>query len=344
MTRCICSFVVRCALCDSSYNISTMQKLVLTLLILCAFTPCLRAEEALLDRVVAVVNDEIITQAELDSVLRPLYEDYKQQFDGEELVNMVKEARSKILSQIIEDRLVYQEAVAQKVEIKEDEIDKEIQSLSQRMDRPEELDVMLEREGMTLKDLRQKMKKQLMIRRLQDIEVRSKVVVSPTELETFYKENPEKFRKSSRVKVRSLTIKKSAEARDKGIADEGARDRIESFFLKIKQGEDFEGLVVKFSEDSRANEKQPEEWIEKGTMIESVDEAIFETPAGKMTGIVESPIGFHIFRIEEKEEARQVPFEEARDQIANYLFQMKSNDRFKEWVQQLKRTAYISIR
>jgi peptidyl-prolyl cis-trans isomerase SurA len=327
------------------YNEHTMKKF---LLILCLFAflriPFGDAQEELLDRVIAVVNDEIITQSELDSILRPLYEDYREQYSGEELVNFVKEARQKILNQLIEDRLVYQEAVAQKIVITEDEIDRELEDLGKRMEGYDEINSMLEREGMTMKVLREKVKKQLMIRRLQDIQIRSRVVVSPAEIESFYKENPEKFQRIARVKIKSLTVKKSAASREQGTMDEPAKDKIKSFYLKIKQGENFDDLVREYSEDSRAREEKPADWIEKGSMIESVDEAIFSTPQGQLTGIVESPIGFHIFRVEEKEDARQVTFGESREQISGYLFQAKSNERFKEWTEQLKRAAYISIR
>ena len=79
-------------------------------------------------------------------------------------------------------------------------------------------------------------------------------------------------------------------------------------------------------------------------MIESVDEVLFKTPVGQLTGIVETPIGYHIFRIEDKEPAKTRTLDETKDQIMGYLFQQKTNARFREWMQELKRTAYISIR
>lgn len=321
-----------------------MRRIIPVLFILLSCMPFVRAEEELLDRVVAVVNDEVITQAELDAFLRPLYEEYKQQYSGEELMKLLQDARSKLLGQMIEDKLVYQEALAKEIEVKEDDIEKELETFKARLEKREDIDAMLEREGMSMKSFREKLKKQIMVRKLQDQEVRAKVLVSPLEIEQFYKDNPDKFKSTDRVKVRSLTVKKSPEAREKGILDEKAKDRIDTFYLKIKQGGNFDELVAKFSEDSHAKEEKPAEWIERGSMIESVDIAIFETPAGQLTGIVETPIGYHIFRIEEKENARVHTFEETRDQIANYLYQVKTNERFKEWLQGLRKTAYISIR
>ena len=187
------------------------------------------AEHELLDRVVAVVNDEVITQAELDTFLRPIYEQYSKEYSGAELVKAINEVRQKILGQMIEDKLVYQEAVSMGIEIKDEDVDKEFQEFKSKLEKPGELDEMLEREGLTMKALRERLKKQAMVRQLQDREIRSKVIVSPTEVEAFFKNNPDKFKSKERVRVKSLTIKKSEEARAKGLTDEKPAGGVREF-------------------------------------------------------------------------------------------------------------------
>ena len=322
-----------------------MRQVVFILFILFLCLPfTYAAQPELLDRVVAVVNDEVITQAELDAFLRPLYDEYSQQYHGEELVKIVQEARQKLLNQLIEDKIVYQEAVKQGIVLTDEDLEKELQEFKKRMEKPDELEIMLEKEGMTMKELREKLRKQAMVRQLHDREIRAKVVVSPLEVENFYKENPEKFVVKERVKVRSLTIKKSQESRTKGIPDEGAKKKITALQQKLREGQDFEQMVQSASEDSHAKQKGLGEWIERGGMIESVDEVIFKTPVGGITGVVETPIGYHIFRIEAKEPEKVRTFEEAKEQIEGYLFQQKSNTRFHDWMEEIKKAAYISIK
>ena len=323
-----------------------VKKFILFLLLaLPLFTPLtLAGEQELLDRVVAVVNDEVITQAELDTFLRPIYEQYSKEYTGDELVKAVNEVRQKILSQMIEDKLVYQEAVRMGIEVKDEEVDKEFVAFKSKMEKPEELDSILEREGLTMKALRERLKKQAMIRQLQDREIRSKVIVSPSEIEIFFKNNPDQFKAKERVRVRSLTIKKSEDARAKGLTDEAAKQRIELLSQKIKLYRNFDQIVKDFSEDSHAKQEGLGEWIERGAMIESVDEVIFKTPVGGLTGVVETPIGYHIFRIEAKEAEKVRTFEDVKDQISGYLFQEKSNVRFRDWMEEVKKAAYISIK
>ncbi len=302
------------------------------------------AQEELLDRVVAVVNDEVITQAELDTFLRPIYEQYSKEYSGQELVKAINEVRQKVLSQMIEDKLVYQEAILMGIEVKDEDAEKEFQAFKAKMDNPEDLDAMLEREGLTMKALRERLKKQAMVRQLQDREIRSKVIVSPTEIEDFFKKNPDQFKIKERVRVKSLTIKKSEEARTKGLTDEKAKQRTELLAQKIRIYRNFDKIVKDFSEDSHAKQDGLGEWIERGAMIESVDEVIFKASPGEITGVVETPIGYHIFRIEAREPEKVRYFEEVKDQIAGYLFQQKSNARFRDWMEEVKKAAYISIK
>jgi parvulin-like peptidyl-prolyl isomerase len=328
------------------YNAPIMKKLIFLIFLgLSLSIPIAHAgEQELLDRVVAVVNDEVITQAELDTFLRPVYEQYSKEYSGEDLAKAINEVRQKILNQMIEDKLVYQEAVTQGIEVKDEEVEKEFMAFKSKMDKPEELDELLEREGLTMKALRERLKKQAMVRQLQDREIRSKVIVSPTKVEEFFRNNPDQFKAKGRVRVRSLTIKKSEDARAKGLTDEEAKQRIELLAQKIKLYRNFDSIVKDFSEDSHAKEESPGEWIERGAMIESVDDVIFKTPVGGITGVVETPIGYHIFRVEAKEPEKVRTFDEVKDQISGYLFQQESTARFKDWMEEVKKAAYISIK
>jgi len=318
--------------------------LIPVMLLILAIPFACAAEQELLDRVVAVVNDEVITQAELDTFLRPIYEQYSKEYSGTELTRVINEVRQKILGQMIEDKLVYQEAVAMGIEIKEEDEEKEFQAFKAKMEKPGSLDDMLAQEGLTMKSLRERLKKQAMVRQLQDREIRSKVIVSPAEIEDFFKNNPDKFKSKERVRVKSLTIKKSEEARAKGLTDEKAKQRIELLAQRVQLDRNFDQVVKDLSEDSHAQEEGAGEWIERGVMIESVDEVIFKTAVGKITGVVETPIGYHLFRIEAKEPEQVRTFEEVKEQIAGYLFQEKSNVRFRDWMQEIKKAAYISIK
>nr|MBP9866312.1 SurA N-terminal domain-containing protein [Candidatus Omnitrophota bacterium] len=170
--------------------------------------PCVQAQSQLLDQVIAVVNDEAITQSELDTILRPIYQDYKERYSGEKLFRELNEARTKLLNQLIEDRLVYQEAKTKKIEVDALKVDQQIEAFQKKFPKAETMEKALSEQGVTLHGLRERLAKQEMVRQLNDQEVRSKVVVSPSEIEKYFNEHPEQFTSKDRIRVRSITIKK----------------------------------------------------------------------------------------------------------------------------------------
>lgn len=303
-----------------------------------------QAKQELLDRVVAVVNDDVVTQSEVDALLRPLYEQYMRDYSGETMMKMLAEAQGKILSQLVEDRLVYQQAVKKKIEIDESDIEREMVQFRKRFGDQAELERALKSENASLADLKERLKKQALIRRLHDSEIRSKVIISPKEQEAYYAEHRAEFAAQEQVRISSLTIKKSDEAREKGIADEAAQGRLVALKEKIAKGGDFDQLVKDNSEDKNADQGGKGNWILRGQMIPAVDEVIFKTPVGNITDVIETPIGYHLFKVVEHQLPIQKSYEQVSEQIYDLLFRKKSEEKFSAWMETLRKNAYISIK
>lgn len=312
-------------------------------LCLAGLSPRAAAQSQLVDQVVAVVNDEVITQSELDMILRPLYMQYKGQYPEDKLMQMMTDARQKLLNQLIEDKLVYQEAQKQKMDVDESMLDNEIEDLKKRFPTDQALEDALQQDGLNFKEMRDRMRRQSMIRQLQDREVRSRIVVSPLEVERYYQDHPEEFAGNESVRVRSMTTRKNEEAMQKGLKDEAAKSKIEQVKKNIAGGEKFEEMAKRFSEDTQAKNGGLGDWTEPGMMIPVIDSVIFKLNPGEMSEIVESPMGYHLFRMEERREKYKKNFPEVREQIYDKLFRQKSQARFQEWMKELRRDAYISV-
>jgi len=331
----------------ATYGIKTSymkKKILLCALFAISFIPFLGAESQLVDQVVAIVNDEIITQSELDTLLRPIYEQIKGEYSGEDLMKKFTEIRRKLLSQLIEDRLVFQEAKTRGVEVGESEIRERIEEFKKNFPDEETFEKALDEQGLSLRDLEERFRRQAMIRRLHDMEIRSHIIVSPHDIENYYRDHASEFTQEERIKVRSLTVKKSLEAREKGLLDEHAKKLIQELRRRVLAGEDFQVLAKQYSEDVHAAEGGLSQWIGRQEMIPVIDEVIFNLRVGEISEIIETPMGYHVFRLEEKEKGHTSDLEEVRDRIMAIVFQKKSEERFNEWMIELKRNAYISIR
>lgn len=323
---------------------SSMKKRAAFILILSLLPSLGYAERQLLDRVVAVVDEDAITQSELDNYMRPLYEQLKQEHEGDHLVRKLHEVRTKLLNQMIEDRLVYHEAKEMGIEVTEADIEEELQEFKNQFTDETSMDQALQEQGLSMTALKDRLKRSLMVRRLHDIEIRSKIVVSPRELEKYYSDHQEEFMETDQVKARFMTIKKSAQSRDKGLTDEPSLARIRILHERVLRGEDFAKLATENSEDSYAAGGGVGDWLKPGSMIPALEEVLFKLEPGAVSGVIETPMGYHFFRVEAKKEGRNRTFEEAREEILEKIFQEKARARFEEWMEELKRKSYISVR
>lgn len=318
--------------------------LVIFLGALCLTVQPFKAQAELLERVIAVVNDEPIMQSELDIMLRPIYEQFRAEYRGEQLVMRLNDARQKLLNQLIEDKLVLQKAEEMGIEADPAAIEARIDEFKKQFESELQMEDTMAMQGVTLGEVRERFEKQAMLRQLHNREVRSYVAISPKEIEEFYKTNPEYFASASKIKVRSITIKKSFESRDKGITDEVAKEKLATLQRRILSGESFSDLAKQYSEDSHKDEGGLSDWIEEGTMIPAINNVIFRLELGEISDPIETPMGYHLFRVEQREPGYKKTLEEAREDIHNRIFQQKSEERFYDWMQELKRNAYISIR
>ena len=301
-------------------------------------------QEQLVDQVVAVVNEEPVTQSEVDAYLRPLYEELSKQYEGKELVRQLHQIRLNLLNQIIEDRLVFQEAKAQGIRVDESEIEEEIRLLKKRFPSEQKFEEALAKQGLSLAELRDRYHREASIRRLHDIEIRSRVVVSPQEIDEFYNNRRSELAEEEKLRVRSLTVRKSEEVIQNGMTDEEAKKKIERIVERIQKGESFERLAWRFSEDPHGKTWGEIGWVKRGEMLPAIDEVIFELEKEAVSPVIETANGYHLFKVEEKTGAEIPSLEEARDRIREILFREEAQGRFREWMSDLKTRAYISIR
>ena len=304
------------------------------------------ANEKLVDRVVAVVNKDVITESELDPLFQPILVQYQQTYQGAELMDKLGEVRHKLILQLIEDRLVLQEATKLGVDVSEGEINDRIEELKQsyKTEGTANFEDAIKAQGVTIKALKDRIRDQTAIQKLHFVEVRRKVVVSPLEVENYYKEHENEFAQKEKRTVWVITIPKNDLAISKGMMDEKAKKKMEAILKDLKKGRNFEEVAKKESGDPHAKNGGLIGEVTKGDMAENIDQVLFQTPDGQMTDILETERAYHIFKVGTLAASKKLSFEEAREKIENFLYKQKANARFEEWMDELKKKAFISIR
>ncbi|MBI4394619.1 MAG: SurA N-terminal domain-containing protein [Candidatus Omnitrophica bacterium] len=312
----------------------------MTLLVQAAFSE----DRQLVDRVAAVVNNEVITQSEFDVIFRPIYEQLQKTYQGPNLQAELEKLRLQLLNQLIEDRLVYQEAQKLGIEVSDSEIQEELSSFKSQFPDQTRFEQEMEKAGIQLADLEKRVKERISIAKLHQGLIRGRVVVSPNETEQYYKDHPEEFVQKEQVEVWSITLPKGKEAVEKGMMDEAVKRKAEQFIAQLKKGADFEKLAKENSKDVHAEQGGFMGFIQRGDLVDSIDQLLFSLPKGSISDVLETENNYHIFKVGEKREASHKSFKEAESEISDKLFRQKAHERFVQWMDELKKKSYISIR
>ena len=318
-------------------NIRKIKILVMALVL--TGLPFLASAAETINKFVAVVNDEVITQQDVDQLLAVMYAQYSQEFKGDELLQKMEQVKKDILNQIVEDKLVLSRAKELGIKITEAEIDERLDYIKKGFPSEEEFYKTLETQGVTMSNLKDRYRDQIMMKKLVDYEVRSKISVLPSDVSAYYEKHRSDFREGDKYRVKNILIK----AKD-DVSAELTKVEIDDIYKKLKEGGNFDELAKQYSQGPNAEKGGDMGYIEKGQMLEILDNVIFKLKPGEFSEPVKSEIGYHIFKVEDIQYGKQGSIGEAQKDIQMMLFQVKFKEKVNEWLAGLKKKAYISIK
>jgi peptidyl-prolyl cis-trans isomerase D len=154
------------------------------------------------------------------------------------------------------------------------------------------------------------------------------VTVTPEELRAYYDQHREQYRTPEQVKVSHILIKTPLPGPDGKVDEKGvteAQHRAEDLLKQIRAGAKFEDLATKYSEDpGSAKQGGSLGWIGRGQTVPEFEKAAFSLPKGQISDLVKSSYGFHIIRVDDKQEAHLKTIDEVKAEIEPILKRQKA--------------------
>jgi peptidyl-prolyl cis-trans isomerase SurA len=293
-----------------------------------------------IDRVVATVNGEAITlydlyKAELPTFGRVLLPD--------ETTGRDPEARARereLLEKMIEEKLILQRVKERRITILPEEIDEAIERIkAERKVTDEMLADGLQARGMTIEEYRDRLSKQMLIARVVGAEVRSKIVITPEEVAVRYRKDADLWTSPERIRIRHILVMK----RDGEDPSVGRALAVEAQ-AALAAGTDFIEAAGRFSQDPPAARGEMSGWLQKGDTLPELEKVIFGLAEGRVSPIIETTVGFHLVRIEEREESSVRSIEEVTPDITRALGEERVGKFYQDWLNGLRKEAVITVR
>jgi peptidyl-prolyl cis-trans isomerase SurA len=293
----------------------------------------------LLDRIVATVNDEVITWSELVNVILIDGKPYLDGLSDEMKDKKIKELEKIFLNELIDMKLQLQEARKMGLSINDAEIDGAIAEIKEKYNLTDEtLLNSLKAEGLTMEDYRSRLADQILLQKVVNYAVKSNVVISEKEIEEYYKANKEKYAEKEKLKIRQIFFALPEDESQKNAIEAKAWELVQ----RIKEGEDFAKLAGEFSEGPAREFGGDLGYISRGSVLKEVEEVAFSLKKGEVSHPFWSSVGLHIIKIEDRIGGEGL--EKAREKIKEALFQKAVELKYHEWRSGLREKAYIEIK
>jgi parvulin-like peptidyl-prolyl isomerase len=256
------------------------------------------------DRIVAIVNSDLIMLSDMKQELAPERERIQKEYRGDALKRRLRTAEYMALTSMIERKLQLQEAKARSVEVTDQEVKQAVQQMKQQGEKIDETN------PANLKSVRE----QLTLLKVVDHEVRSGVMVADSDMKRYYQEHRDRFALPEEYTLSQIHIR--PQSPDDTV---DAREKVREVMARLKQGESFEDLALRFSDGPNSSRGGRLGLVRQGELLPGIERAIAALVPGGTSDMVETSEGFHIVRVEDKKPKQFRPYEEVRVEIRRCL-------------------------
>lgn len=293
---------------------------------------------ATLPEVVAKFGNESVTKAEFEKAVRMIEARAGQPVPVQQRDQIYR----RILDQLIDVRLLQAEAKARNITVPDTEVDTRIGQLKQQFKTEEEFTQKLASQQLTIDQLKSELQKDLMVSKCLEAEIAPKVNVPQAELDAFYAEHPDQFKQPERIRASHILISVDSKATD--VQKQEAKAVADGLLKRARGGEDFAALAKQFSKDSSAQNGGDLNFFPRGQMVPAFETAAFALKApGDISDVVETPFGYHIIRLTERQPESTVPLAQVSNQLTDYLKKRKQQEMTGQFVQSLRAKYKVEV-
>jgi len=298
--------------------------------------------EAVVDRVVAVVNQEIIILSEVEKWVSPLREQIITE-DRLERREQLQAVYRNVLERLIDEKLIDQEVKKNGIKISSKEVEATVEEVKRRnAATQEDLEKALAVEGLTIEVYKKQIEKGLQRKKLINWSVKIETKIGEKELRDFYQKNIDRYRPNESYRPGHILFVVPKEATPEEVKE--IKKKCQVVFEKIKGGDDFGEMAVLYSQDASNKDRGDLGYFKKGELFPALEKEALRLKVGEVSGIVRTEFGFHIIKLLDRKGVEPLPFEEVQERILADYYEREMEKAFKQYLSTLKEKSIIEIK
>lgn len=294
--------------------------------------------QQVVDEIVAVVNDDIITMSEVREKYEQTVQEMRARFKDEELTKEIDFLKKDILEMMIFDLLVMQKAkemnlnVSKEVKAQIDEVKK-----NNNLESDDDLKRALQEQGMDFNQYVKQIEETILKQAVIGQEIRPYMVTDDSEVISYYKAHPELYTEPEEYKPRIIYL--ASEGKSAAALEEKRKE----ILAKLQAGESFQTLAKEQSDPPAKDTEGDLGKFKKGELDKPLELAISKIKVNEMTGWIETRNGWYLMKLEEKKESRLMSFEEARKAVEDRILGDKQTKRLELFRKEIREKSYVKI-
>jgi peptidyl-prolyl cis-trans isomerase C len=284
------------------------------------------------------INDLVITKGEVAQEEGRLMQQLGGRVDPQQMGQMKEVVKQQAVENIISRTLLEQSIEKEGVDVSQEEVDARMAEIKAQMGTDQEFSERLAMMGMTEELLRTEMGTAIKVEKL--IAARGDLVeVTEADMRTYYDENKDRFTQPEQVQASHILIK--TEPGDTEEAKYEKRREAERVLAELNQGADFAQMATQHSACPSKQNGGDLGMFRRGQMVKPFEDAAFGLRVGQMSGIVETQFGYHIIKVTDRQEGRDIPYAEAKEGLVGFLEGQKKQEAMNAYLEELRDAASI---
>jgi peptidyl-prolyl cis-trans isomerase SurA len=292
----------------------------------------------LVERIVARINNKIITQLQYDKERETLHSQLAEQYSGTELEQQFKVKSKDLLRDMIDQDLMVQKAADDNINVDTDVI-KRLDEIRQQYNLPtlDALQQAVEQQGLNWQDFKDQIKRNLLMRQVIAQEVGARIIISQADARKYFEDHEKEFDSPPGAHLAEILI--STEKHSPQDAEKLAKKALDD----IQGGAHFSDVAKQYSDAPSAQEGGDVGFFKAGTVAPDIASAIANVDVGEISPIVKTQYGYMIFKVLEKRVGNKPTFDQVATQVTNYLYEVKIQGALRGFLTTLRTESSIRL-
>lgn len=305
-----------------------------------------QAKAAVIEEIIARVNNDIITQSDYQKADAQLHDEIAHDCQGcqpDKLADEYKDQQKDLLRGLIDQSLMVQRAKDMGISVETDLIKRLDEVRKQNnLNSIEDLEKAVEGSGMAWEDYKTQIRNGLLTQEVIRREVGSHINIPTEEVKQYYDAHPQEFTRPEEVDIAEIFLSTEGKSPEE---IESVQKKAEDLHNRVVKGDDFNEIAKRYSEGSTAKDQGGDlGTFKRGALAPQLEDVVFKMEKGQITDVIQTKTGFEILKVQAHFQAGLQPVDKVENEIMNKLYMSKMQPQMRTYLAELREESYVMVK